>query len=61
MSDEGKGAHEEEKDSCTVLRVAVQLPSYTHQSQETGSFQQTYQSSGLKGVGETEESRNKVL
>ena len=32
VGDEGKGAHEEEEDSCTVLRVPIQLPGYTNQS-----------------------------
>ncbi len=54
MSDEGEGAHEEKEDGSAVLRVAVQLPGYTHQSQETSSFQQTNQSGGLMGVGERE-------
>lgn len=54
VSDEGESAHEEEEDSCTVLRVAVQLPGYTDQSQETSSFQQTDQSGGLMGVGKKE-------
>lgn len=55
VSDEGEGTHEEEEDSCAVLRVAVQFPGYTHQSQKTSSFQQTNQSGGLMGVGETGE------
>ncbi len=61
VSDEGECAHEEEEDCCAVLRVAVQLPGYTHQSQETSSFQQTNQSGGLMGVGEKEKSRDEVL
>lgn len=31
VGDEGEDAHEQHEDSCTVLRVAVQLTGHTHQ------------------------------
>lgn len=58
MSDQGEGAHEEEEDGRTILRVAIELPGHTDQSQKTSSFQQADQSGGLRRSEETEEGGN---
>ena len=50
MGDEGEGAHEEEQDCGTVLRVAVQLSGHSYQSQEPCCFEQANQCGGL-GLG----------
>ncbi len=51
VSDEGKGAHEEEEHCRAVLRVTVQFPRYSHQSQQPRSLQKTNQSRGLRLEG----------
>lgn len=47
MGNEGEGAHEQEEDGGPVLRVAVELPGHTDQSQQPGRLQQANQSGGL--------------
>lgn len=38
VGDEGEGAHEEEENCCAILRVTVQFPRYSHQSQQPCSL-----------------------
>lgn len=47
VGDQSKGTHEEEEDGGAILRVAVQLPGHTNQSQQASCFQQTDQGGGL--------------
>lgn len=43
MSNEGKGCHEEEQHSCTILGIAIKFASYSDQSEQTSCLEQAYQ------------------
>lgn len=47
MGDQSEGAHKKEEDGSAILRVAVQLPGHTDQSQQASRFQQPNQGGGL--------------
>lgn len=49
VGNEGKGAHEQEEHSCSVLGVAVQLAGHTDQAQQPGGLQETDEGGGLQG------------